>query len=255
LIQLYNKRNDQLVKIKNKIENSQIEIDNNTPENICAYIDLGFSVVCKNVTKLQKNFFNFDFGEVTQYLRTTGLDFSISRIGASYVISIGTITASDGQGKSVMLKSGLQNFIEIMMDGSVKSRIVISCNIDTSHADITSAYHINRIFEKIYNIVFGEDFSKAYLYAHKYERLTVLKQFTPICSVFDTNEEKEQYLQNHRTRYGGNLIVDGTRLPKNDYILIDKSYFDTYKIKYNNQNLIYELFYSYLFNLGYIDLP
>jgi hypothetical protein len=51
---LYNKRNDQLIKVKNKIELTDIEIDNNAPKNLCAYLDLGFSMVCSRPTELQK---------------------------------------------------------------------------------------------------------------------------------------------------------------------------------------------------------
>lgn len=61
------------------------------------------------------------------------------------------------------------------------------------------------------------------------------------------------YLQKHQNKYGNNLIVLSNRMPKNDYYLIDRKLFDDYKIKYNNENIIVELFDSGFFNLGYID--
>lgn len=256
LEQLYNKRNDQLIKVKNKIELTDIEIDNNAPKNLCAYLDLGFSMVCSRPTELQKKFYKFDFAPLSEYLKSTGLDYSISRVGTSYLISIATLTASDDNGKQVMINAGLQNYIEIMVDGSVKSRVIISNKPGEVEADVTPTLHMTNIFEKIYQIIFGVDFEKIFVYAHKYEKLTVLKQFIPICFYdFEEDGGREKYLRAHKEKYGGNLIINGTRVPKSDYLLIDKSYFDKFKIKYNIQNLIGELFYSYHFNLGYIDMP
>jgi hypothetical protein len=164
---------------------------------------------------------------------------------------------TDDRGNSIMVNAGIQNYIEIMCDGSVRSRIILSCVPGETQADITATIHIKGVFSDIYKMIFGDNFSKIFVHAHKYEKLTVLKQFTPMYSFYalEDNNRYRNYLLNHRENYGDNLIVNSNRIPKNDYVLIDKAYFDTYKIRYNNDNLISELFFSYHFNLGYIDLP
>ena len=47
--------------------------------------------------------------------------------------------------------------------------------------------------------------------------------------------------------------MTGNRIPKNDFIYIDKKYFSDLNIKFNNDNLINELFMTQHIPLGYID--
>ena len=57
LTQLYNKRADQEARVKSKIEFGDGDIDVNIAHtnNLCGYIDIGFSVTCSEDTYLQKN--------------------------------------------------------------------------------------------------------------------------------------------------------------------------------------------------------
>ena len=55
--------------------------------------------------------------------------------------------------------------------------------------------------------------------------------------------------------YGNNLIIENNRYPRNDYLLIDRRYFDNLEIKYGQDSLYDELFRSEFTNLGYIDSP
>ena len=77
-------------------------------------------------------------------------------------------------------------------------------------------------------------------------------------SVSDSLEVRERYkryLPEHRKKYGNNIIIIGGRLPRNDYLIIDRRFFDKGNIKYNSENLYRELFYSSYKSLGYIDSP
>ena len=65
----------------------------------------------------------------------------------------------------------------------------------------------------------------------------------------------EGYLNKHEQKYGNNLIIESSRYPKNDYLLIDRRYFDKMKVKCNATELYGKLFHSKFFNLGYIDSP
>lgn len=109
-------------------------------------------------------------------------------------------------------------------------------------------------------MLLGKKFAKTFIYAHKYERLKVLKQFVPYYN-FQVNDSTaylsffNNYLASHTNKYGNNLIVESSRIPKNDYTLIDKKYFSKHKIKYSMEPLVRELFFSAHENLGFIDFP
>ena len=67
------------------------------------------------------------------------------------------------------------------------------------------------------------------------------------------NNPFKNVLKDHRAKYGENLIIQSNRVPVFGYELIDKQWFDKYKIKYNQTNLIEELFGSAYTHLGYVD--
>ena len=186
--------------------------------------------------------------------------FSISRLAHSYLICLGDVGISDQYGNKTLPKAGIHNFIEVMCDGSVKCRVILN-NIDNNpEVDISYiGFWIHNIFKEIYKMIFGEKFFRIFVYAQKYEKLTVLKQFIPCYKLDGTSLEDEKYfsnyLDNHKLKYGNNLIVNSDRFPKNDYQVIDKTFFDYNRKKYNNDALLSELFLSLYFNLGYIDDP
>lgn len=260
LAQLYNKRIDQLEKIKHKIELSDIDPSNhsNWPKNLCAYLDLGFSVTCSEPTELYKNFYTIDLDPVATYLRSLGENFSIAQLGQSYLFTIGKAIQVDSNGKELSMSAGINNFIEIMCDGSVKCRIILFSGSDPTRVNIGRIAYMHYIFRSIYVILLGNRFSKIFVYAHKYERLKVLKQFAPCYDYPKANAStiERRYnnlLSSHQKKYGNNLIVEGDRFPKNDYMLIDKKFFSDRKIKFNMESLMDYLFYSVHSELGFID--
>ena len=99
-------------------------------------------------------------------------------------------------------------------------------------------------------MIFQEALPKEFVYTYKYEKLTVLKQFIPVYDMLARSNPGKQtlegYLNKHEQKYGNNLIIESSRYPKNDYLLIDRRYFD---------ELYGKLFHSKFFNLGYIDSP
>jgi len=259
LHQLYTKRQDQLARTKNKIELDNVRIDSTCPDNLCGYLDLGFSVVFSELSNFQKTFYVFDFNPIVEYLKSTPLDFSISRVGHSVVISMGNFSATTRNGnKAFLMNNGIHNFIEIMCDGSVRSRIILTANPDDTKADISYMKALHHAFSQVYSRFSGRNFLKAFVHAQKYERLTVIKQFVPYYNVpSDANEQEANiwgnYLIDHKNKYGNNLIIESSRLPKNDYNVIDKRWFNTCGLKYDTDNLLHELFSSAHFNLGFID--
>lgn len=257
--QLYTKHQDQLAKIKNKIELPLIRLDNSCPNNLCGYIDVGFNVVTSGFTKLYNEFYQFDFSNVADYLKKAQMPFSISRVGSSILVTVGGSSVTNDHGEKLLMTAGLNNFIEIMVDGSVRCRVILSKALDNEYTSVTSiVYYLHVIFREIYSLVMGEELAKLFVYAQKYERLTVLRQFTPNY-ILGSNEKKanierfHHHLLNQMSKYGGNTIVEGNRYPRNDYNLIDRRWFDNMEIQYTATSLFDALFSSIYANLGYID--
>ena len=214
-----------------------------------------FSLTCSEQTNLEKNFFNYDLEPIKLFLKehfSTG-GYGISRVGYSFVFNIGSIEAAVNN-----VLSGIHNFIEIMSDGSVKCRVILLA-ID-GKIDISLILCLNKMFKDIYSIMLGNDLYKIFISAHKYEKLTILRQFTPYfqSQKSDDGEATTSTLKNilhkHTKNYGRNLIIQGNRVPKNDFNIIDKRFFDNCNIDFNNNELIDELFWFTHFNLGFIGL-
>lgn len=255
LIQLYYKRENQYKKIENKISFEKIEKAETLPSNFCGYLDVGFSLNVKNALKIQKLFFDADMDKIVKILNESGNKYNVTKVGYSLVISLGECDISSGD-KKLLSPSSMHNFIEIMVDGSVKFRIVISAELDSKIASVGQILTFEKIFEDIYKTIFLEDFSKNFINAHKYEQLMVLKQFVPTLRLNPKDpyyEIFEKYNDDHKRKYGGNLIISSNRVPKNGLINIDKKYFDDYNLEYSSNGIIEELFYTIHRLLGYIE--
>mgnify|MGYP006054159709 FL=1 len=258
LNQMYHKRADQLLHIKSQIELPEVEAAK-LPNNVFGYWDFGFSVVTSEQTNLQKNFYTIDLEPIAKYLREINPEFSITRVGYSYVFGIGSATVRTQNGKVVPTAAGVHDFMEIMLDGSVRGRLLLIATPETADVDITSLFYYSSSFlRKVYSLIFGDGYSDIFVYAQKYEKLTVLKQFVPFYKLGTEDSESDKnryrkYLENHKRKYGNNLIMTSNRIPKSDYEIIDRKYFDELNMAYNTGNLYRELFYSAFMNLGYID--
>lgn len=253
LSQIYYKREEQLKHTELKLSLNPIQqLNKLIVDNLCAYLDYGFSTVYSEPTVLQKNIIDFDFQPICDFLNSMNVAHSVSRLGTSILISYGDLGINPN-----ILSAGLNNFIEIMADGSVKGRIILvsfgqSNNIKV---DILALLAITDVFKKVYSMIFGESHFKSFIYALKYEKLTVLKQFIPYYNSIRANENLmfTDYLNKHIKKYGNNLIVSGGRYPYVGFKTIDKKYFDDIKEKYNYENLLNKLFPVAFSTLGYID--
>lgn len=253
LSQIYYKNEKQLKNIEQKLSIEPIPL-NNQATNLCAYLDFGFSTNYSEPAKLQKGFFTYDFDSICNYLDSTQNEHSISRLGSSIVISYGELMKDSGD----FFVAGLHNFMEIMLDGSVKGRIILPATTGKSSTlvDIYSLIDTTSVFENIYRIFFDETYFKNFCSAYKYEKLTVLKQFTPYYKMSPNSSESKifnDYLINHKKKFGNNLIISSNRTPAFGFRTIDKTFFDNNQIPYNYTNLIKYLFPNSYVILGYID--
>ena len=245
---LYNKRSDRMARIKEIIEISPIE-PTLLPNNLFATLDVGFVFISKDKEKMIDKHFSVKLADLMNVMKKTVPDCSISRVGFSYVISLGEFS---NNGKSYNPPADLSYFCEIMNDGSVRFRIVFLSNPSNGMVDIKYIWFIIDWFANIYYEVFNDELSAQFINVYKYSHLNVYKQFTP---VFDLDEEIIRgYLDRHQEKYGKLRIITSNRLPKTGYWLLDKASFDEEeKIEFNSLNLSKYLFSTSLTILGYID--
>ncbi len=249
---LYLKNQNNIKSVEDKIYIS--ELSGMIPENLCGYVDFGFSLITKNIEKTKAKVFNADLEKISERLNQYDSRYSISKVGNSLSITVGEANMNRGN-ETILTTGGLANLMEILPDGSFRCRVVIAASSGDSIANITSLTIIHSLFREIYEIVFGKDFCSNFIEAKKYEKLTVLKVFQPKFIVND-GEYKERFdkiFDEHLVKYGNNIISNSNRIPLNGFITIDKALFEANKLKFNENNLIGQLFYSCYYCLGYID--
>ena len=250
LTQMYYQRENELKRIEEKLTIGTIESNVN---NVFGYLDIGFSLKATNYDAVWMKYVEADLKQIGNELKKTANAYSISRVGYSLVVSVGEINTVNGN-----VLSNLHNFMEVMGDGSVKLRILLTNNDESDKVNIGWIFTVISIFSDIYSRIFGENYKELYISAYKYEKLTILRQFSPIIVFNGTNNEefnkkcKELY-SNHIRDYGNNLIIAGDRVPKYGLRVLDKRYFSDCRIEFSTQNIIGELFRSAYCFLGYID--
>lgn len=248
LTQLYYKRTDQIKRIENKLYIDPIEKCSSYPSNLCGYLDVGFSIECSNQDKMIERFRNLDIERIAKNIKTN--NFSISRLGLSYQLSIGEL--SDQSNQQVWKLANMHNFIHIMPDGSTKFRIMLFGLPNHNKVDIVIISKMLMLIEDIYKSFFDKQLAKDFICAHKYEKLTVINQFIPYYDLPDPRFE--EYCDQHKNKYGGNIIVSGNRIPKNDFNIIDRRAFEENGIKYTYDNLVKQLISIHQISMGFIDL-
>ena len=250
---LYLRNQNNIKKIEDKIYIQ--EISGTIPNNLCGYIDFGFSLTSKNIEKTKEKVRKADIEKISEKLKDHKQKYSISKVGYSLSITIGEPIMKMGD-NPILTTGGLSNFMEILPDGSFRCRIIICSETDSSIAYISLITMIHSLFKEIYAIVLGNNFVSNFIEAKKYEKLTVLKLFQPKIAVTGESKYVEKFnklFNDHIIKYGNNIIANNNRIPLNGFINIDKSLFDLNKVKFNNDNLYGQLFYTSYFLLGYID--
>lgn len=250
---LYQKRKDNIKRIEQKIYIP--EISGQIPENLCGYVDLGFSLVTKNLEKTKELVRNANIDKISTTLKSNNQKYSISKVGHSISITVGETSMTRGK-EQILTNAGLSNFMEILPDGSFRCRVIISSQQQSSVASISSIFMINSLFAKIYKIVFGDSFAKNFIEAKKYEKLTVLKLFHPKIMIGENDKDQklfDNYYKNHCSKYGNNIIVNSNKIPLSGFSTLDKALFESNKVKFNSDNLYFQLFYTNYPFLGYVD--
>lgn len=250
---LVQKRNDNIKNIENKIYIPPIS-DSMLINNLCGYVDFGFSVNFKDANKSYEIIQNINYEKISNILKKDKVNFSISKVGYSVCITYGD-TVIDGNGLKYLTPAGITNFMEILPDGSFRCRVVLSAD-GKSIVSINPIILIPTLFKDVYMSIFKDKFSENFIQAICYQKLTVLKVFKPKYMTSINSEEYdifENYFNNHIIKYGSNIVANSNRIPINGFYTIDKSLIESEGLEYNDQNIIDRLFRCNYINIGGID--
>lgn len=147
-----------------------------------------------------------------------------------------------------------------MADGCAKMRLLLFNN-DPTETSVKLVYpaHFLMQFQNVYAMVFGDLFPTQFIYAKKYEALTVLKQFQPeflydkqiLDARPDLIEQNAFFLSKHREKQsdcGVETIISDNRIPKTGFYTVDKQIMQRMKIEFTKESLLKELFLSEYIN-------
>lgn len=256
LAQIYNKKENIIEKMINKA--SIPPLTGNFP-NVYGYIDIGFVLTPSNINSAYDIFYEADLVEISQKLNNKMDSFNLTRIGNSIMYTPGGLSTPNGQ-----LPAHANNFIEIMADGSAKMRILLLCDAkDNVSVNMSTAITLKGLYKDTYKYVMGQLFPNRFVYAKKYESLTVLKQFEPMVYYSDEVIEKRQDLvvenerllnlvYERRKKTGKDLVVTNDRIPKNGLYTIDRRNMTSWGVDYTTDSIIEELFLSQFVTMGIV---
>lgn len=252
LSQLYTRHKDNLAKLEKKIGIEKLQYSP-LPSNLFGYIDVGFELGCRDIKRVMKDFLLFDFTPVSEYLKKKCPAFSVSRVGNTCVITIGKLAASGIYPNQFIPEASMHNYMILMNDGSMKYRYCLFGE-SNGYVEMSQLVTTTSIFSDIYEMVFKKSLKDNFVYARKYEELTVLKQFTPYYKD-ELGELTGFVLADHIEKYGNSLIVSGTRIPFNDYEIIDKRSISPNGADDDVGTVIKSLFGRHFVAMGFVDIP
>lgn len=262
LTQLYVKRTDQIKALEQKLQINKIEIDR--VDNIYGYIDLGFSPALRNVEKFKETFISVNLEDALNKVFNDKTTASISRIGNSITLTFGRLSTKTSDGKEMAMPAHLNNFVEIMNDGSVKIRLLLYNNDRESLTVNMFDTHIYlRAFEDTYKFIFGKLLEANFVYAKKYEKITVVKQFYPLyyyndeyingeAKLQEINRQYKEIIEENISKTGRDIVITDDRIPKTGLVNIDQKILEKNGLDFTEEDILFILFNSRFSYLGYV---
>ena len=254
LSQIYNRREQLLSKFEQKISIQPVE---RNIGNVSGYIDTGFILVLSDSQKPIDLFYDVNLEKVAKKFLDNKSSANLTRIGNSIVYTPGCLSSSKDH-----LPAHTNNFLEIMSDGSARMRILLVSD-DQNDSNVNMVYI--RLFLDLYKDVYSQImkslFPNNFVYAKKYESLTVLKQFYPVYfydesilkSHPDLKSENEDMLvsvKRYHLKFGKDIVITNDRIPKIGLYTIDKHQIERWHTEYSANTIIDELFFSRFASLG-----
>lgn len=257
LSQMFAKRKEQEKAIEKMIAINDVHENVN---NIWGYIDIGFALISRDRNVFIHKFYEANIDELLAEIFKKDYIANVVRVGNSIVFSFVGLKCVDSE---KILPAHLNNFIEIMSDGSVRLRILLSNN-DPSDASVNLflPFGFLCVFSKVYKYLFESILEEEFVYAKKYEKLTVNKQFTFLYDereyirdfdeeVLNRNKRIAKLRKEHIIKTGEDLVVTDNRIPKVGLFTVDKKSMEENNVEYNTENIINSLFTCRYMNIEY----
>ena len=258
LSQMFLKRKEEEKAIEKKITITDV---NEKVNNIWGYIDIGFALTARNRNMFIEKFYEANLEELLSGIFEEDYMANVVRVGNSIVFSFRGLKSANSNN---ILPAHLNNFVEIMSDGSVRLRILLSNN-NPSDSSVNMVLPLTFLttFSKVYRYIFESILEDEFVYARKYEKLTVNKQFTVLYDEgeYIQNSDEEAWNRNkkilelqreHIEKTGEDLVVTDNRIPKVGFFTIDKKAMEEENFEYNTDNIINSLFICRYMNIDYI---
>lgn len=253
LSQMYTKKEDSWKKLEKKITIDSVQ---EKVENVLGYIDVGFEPTFTNLEDVKNCFFEISDNDLKQIFTDEIQDGNIMKFGDSLLFSYGNIS-----GNKTLTPAHLNNFMEIMHDGSVRMRGLLWNKQPEDGEEINMAYvstcfsKFQNIYTKIYEKVLRDEF----IFAKKYEKLTTIKQFCPTYHLGNVEgdlrnieEQIKKIIKQHQVEVGVDRVTTSDRIPKVGFYTVDKQFLERNNMEYNKENIAMMLFYCRYTWLGYV---
>ena len=268
LFHLNSKRADQLKKIEQKISIPAIDLKMLYNSNLCGYLDVGFTLAARDFGLFSKRFFNIELKELNKNLDENNYT-NVSRVGESIIATIGEIGFNYSKEKPVYIPAGENNFLEIMKDGSIRLRILLINGKKNNSVNMAIPIYLKEFYKAIYDRLFGDLLLDNFIYAKKYEKLSVISQFYPVLELDDPNlkrnlhtdepiskslEEKigelRKLTEEHIKNTGKDRVITDDRIPKVGLYTIDGDSVNRIYSKFDRESLVDDLFSSSFLAIG-----
>lgn len=256
LSHMYMKREEYLKKLEQKIS---IELAHEDVENVLGYIDVGFEPAFADPDKIGKCLLNVSNEKLQEMLSEELQSGNVMRFGNSLLFTCGGLTAN-----KILMPAHLNNFIEIMVDESIRMRglLINKQPDDGENVNMASVASCFSAYENIYRKIYKDVLENDFIYARKYEKLTVIKQFCPTYHLDNSqddadveNKEKEiqKIIRKHQELWGIDKVVTSDRIPKVGFYLINRPFIEKCGMEYNLDSIVGSLFACQYIWLGYIE--
>ena len=257
LSQIYYKREQLLTRIEKKISIPPIIVS--SANNLYGYIDIGFSVTLSDKHEVSSAFYKINLRELGSSEIFTSNARNLLRIGESIVYTPGGLSVQGGND----IPAHLNNFLEVMADGSAKMRLLLSNNNpNDKNVNMIVPHHIVNLYKDVYKLIMRSYYPHQFIYAKKYESLTVIKQFYPVVGydnymiqenplLSEQNDKAIEMMQEKRRFLGVDVVVTDDRIPKTGLYTIDRRSLENQGFEVSADSIIDDLFCSNFLLLGF----
>ena len=246
LTNFYNKRIRREKFLEKTIEHEPLPSFEDSPANLCGSIELGFAPVLKTALVLKREIILPQIEDLSKRFKGRLNPFNAATVGPSLLFSFGQPTQSVG------FHAGLHNYMEVMPGGIAKVRIVLfSKSINDFRVNVTPVIPLLECFQEIYKTIVQEEFRDNFIFADKYHKLAVVRQFTPFYGNSDWVEIIPNYRKTHEEAFGNLSIISGQRVPRAGYFKITKE-----DVRRDFGDDVFKALFNSVFEvLGYIEPP